>query len=57
MTDIDLGFVGDELGFVGCECADDSFEGCSYIGEVGDTTTDDEDLAIRTGRWAREQVD
>lgn len=56
-TDVNLGIVCDELCFVGCECADDAFEGGSHVGKVCNTTTDDEDLAIRAGRWAREQVD
>lgn len=49
MEDIDLGYVGDELGFVGGECTDDAFEGCGNIGKGGDATPGGEGLAIGGG--------
>ena len=36
---------------------DDALECSSDVGEVGDTTSDDEDLAVWTGRWSSDQVD
>ena len=38
------------------ECADDALEGGRDVGEVGNTTADEEDLAVRVGRGAQHQV-
>jgi hypothetical protein len=48
---------GDERGFVFLQGADDALESGGDVGEVGNTPTDDEDLAIGMGRAAGDQVD
>ena len=56
-TNEDLDLMSNELVLVLLEGADDSLEGRSDVGEVGDTTTNDENLAIGTGSAAGEEVD
>ena len=45
-ADEDLDGVVGELVLVFVERTDDALEGSSNVGEVGDTTTNDEDLAV-----------
>jgi hypothetical protein len=55
-ADIDLGLVSDELRLEHGEGTDDAFESGGDIREVGDTTTNDENLAIGARRWASEEI-
>lgn len=55
-ADVDTDLVGDERRLVLFQCTDDAFEGGGNIGEVGDTTTDDEDLAIGVRLAARDEI-
>ena len=36
---------------------DNTLERCSNVCEVGNTTSNDKDLAVWSGRWACDQVD
>ena len=56
-ADEDLDGVVDELVLVFLERTDDALEGSSDVGEVGDTTTNDEDLAIRVRSTTGDEVD
>ncbi len=56
-TNEDLDAARNELLLVLLESADNALEGGSNVGKVGDTTTDDEDLALGTGSSAGNQVD
>lgn len=53
----DLDTRVDELLLVLFQSANDALECRSDIGEVGDTTTDDENLALRTRGTTGDQVD
>ena len=55
-TNKDLDAVADQETLVLLQSAGDSLEYCGDVGEVGDTITDDEDLAIRTRLAASHQV-
>lgn len=56
-ADEDLDFVVDELVLVLLESTNDALEGSSDVGEVGDTTTDDEDLAVGARGATGNEVD
>jgi hypothetical protein len=47
----------DQGGLVLLESADDALESCSDVGEVGDTTADDQDLALRVRFSTSDQID
>jgi len=55
-TDPDLDFVLDELRSNFAESADDTLECGGDVGEVGNTTTDEENLALRVNRGAEHEV-
>ena len=52
----DLDAVADQETLVLLQSADNSLECCGDVGEVGDTITDDEDLAVRMRLAASHQV-
>ena len=52
-----LDAVADEAILVLLQGADDTLEGGSDVGEVGGTSTDDEDLAVLVGLTASHQID
>jgi hypothetical protein len=56
-ADEDLDRVVDKLVLVCLECTDDALEGSGDVGEVGDTTNDDEDLAIGVRSATGDEVD
>jgi len=56
-TNEDFDLVRDQLVLEFLESADDSLEGRSNVGKVGDTSTDDEDLAFRVRRATGDKVD
>jgi hypothetical protein len=56
-TDEDLDTVADKLVLVLLEGTDDTLEGSSDVGEVGNTTTDDEDLALGTRGSTSDEID
>ena len=56
-ADEDPDLVVDEGALVLLEGADDTLEGGSDVGEVGDTTTDDEELAVGARSPASDEVD
>ena len=45
------------VGFEFFESTDYAFEGSSDVGEIGDTTTDDEDFALRVRCTMCDQID
>lgn len=49
--------VGNQTRFVLLQCPNDTLERRSHIGEVGNTTTDDEDLAVWTRSAANNEID
>jgi hypothetical protein len=56
-ADEDLDGVADELVLVLLEGTDHTLEGSGDVGEVGDTTTNDEDLAIGARSATGDEVD
>ena len=56
-TNVDLHIVIDERGLVLLQRTDDTLEGGSDVREVGDTTADDEDLALRMRCSAGDKID
>lgn len=56
-TNVDADIVGDEGSLVLLQGTDDTLEGSGNVGEVGDTTTNDEDLAFRVGISTGNEVD
>jgi hypothetical protein len=56
-TNKDFDLVSDQLVFELLESLDDSLEGRSHVGEIGDTTTDDEDFAFRVRRATGNKID
>lgn len=56
-TNKDANLVLLELVLVLLERLDDALEGRSDVGEVGDTSTDDEELALRVGGATGHEVD
>jgi hypothetical protein len=56
-ADVDLRLVSDELCLEHGEGTNDAFECGSNVGEVSDTTTNDENLAIGARGRASEEVD
>lgn len=48
--------MGDQRAFRTFERTDYTFERGSDIGEIGNTTADDKDLAIGARRWTSDQI-
>jgi hypothetical protein len=53
----DADFVGLKSTLVLLESANDTFKGGSDVGEVGNTSSDDEDLSILSGSASGDEVD
>jgi hypothetical protein len=56
-TNEDFDLMRDQLDLELLESADDSLESRGNVGEIGDTTTDDENLAFRVRRATGDKVD
>ena len=56
-TDVDADIVSNEGSLVLLQCTNDTLEGSSDVGEVGDTTTNDENLSVSMGSTTGDKVD